>query len=135
MGPAGLSTIRSTLSIFSALARSFNLSSALSSSVIRTTKALVLGLPEAAACSSFLTKLVKPGVISRAKTAATGELPSIQTGQAFSPAAGPFTFNGWKGVTAVPGAGLGSAPGARPATRPTATADNKKRLIGDTPFG
>lgn len=38
-------------------------------------------------------------------------------------------------MTAVPGGGLGSAPGARPATRPTATADNRKRLIANTPFG
>src|SRR5947199_6439522 len=51
-----------------------------------------------AASSSFLTKLVKLSLISRAKIMATGEPPSLQTWQARVPACFPVTLSGLNGV-------------------------------------
>src|SRR5262245_28177592 len=135
-GPAGLSSRRTTFFRFSFSASSFSWASALSSSVMRTTNAPTLvSLPEAL-CSSFLTKLVKPGGISRAKTAATGTLPSIQTWQAFLPACEPLMFRGWNGVTPSPGAGpdLISPASPGPANTPTTTAGIRYRFISEEPL-
>lgn len=84
-----------------------------------------------AASSSFLTKLVKPGVISRAKTAATGLFPLAQIWQRFSPASGPFTFNGLKTDTVLPGSrpDFRSAPRPARAIAPTTAAESIYRDI------
>jgi hypothetical protein len=89
-----------------------------------------------AAASSFLTKLVKPGVISRAKIAATGLDPLAQTWQRFSPASGPVTFNGLNGLTLSPGCNpaFRSAPKAAPANRPATAMESKCRFMGMMPF-
>src|SRR5262249_33763037 len=55
----------------------------------------------AVAASIFLTRPVKGSLTSRAKMAATGLGPFLQTKQAFLPASSPVTFNGVKG----PGSG------------------------------
>ena len=89
------------------------------------------------ACSSFLTKLVKPGVISRAKTAATGTSPSRQTGQALVPAYGPATLTGLKGATPSPTAWAGLECRRRSwcrRTTPAATAATRNLLMESGPF-
>ena len=48
--------------------------------------------------SSFLTKLVKLSLISRAKIMATGLLPFFQTRQTFWPVVLPLQWSGLKGV-------------------------------------
>src|SRR5262245_29603171 len=134
-GPVTPSTARIVFFTFSFSASSFSLSSALSSSVRMTTQAATLAsLWSTVACSSFLTRLVKAGVISRAKTAATGTSPSRQTGQDLVPANGPATLTGLKGVTPSPGAGpdLISPAAPTPANRPATTAETRNLVIDRT---
>src|SRR6185369_1028293 len=80
---------------------------------------------------SFLTKLVKSGVTSRAKTAATGLLPFAQTGHAFLPADLPVTLSGLKTDTESPACGpdFRSAPSDAPANRPTTAAESRSRFM------
>src|SRR5262245_45046581 len=136
-GPAMLSTARIVFFTFSFSASSLSLPSTFSSSDRMTTQVPSLAsLWSAVACSSFLTRLVKPGVISRAKTAATGTSPSRQTGQDLVPAYGPATLTGLNGVTPSPGAGpdFTSAPKPVPATTPTTTAVNRNRDMDSSPL-
>jgi hypothetical protein len=82
-----------------------------------------------------LTKLVKPGVISRAKIAAIGILPSFQTGHCLLPASDPFTFNGLKGVTPFPTSGpdFNSPPKPLPAITPATTKEARYLFIKQAP--
>jgi hypothetical protein len=101
---------------FSFLARASSFLRSPSSSLQNTTKLpMRQSLCLSVASSIFLTKLVKPSLISRAKIMATGFPPFLQTWQTFWPAALPVTFKGLNG----PGTGL---PGCGPDLRPSAAA-------------
>src|SRR5262245_35404233 len=83
----------------SLLTRSLSFVCSPSSSLRNTTKLPILCLLLSwVAASSFLTRLVKLLLVSRAKTMATGFPPFCQTRQFFLPSDEPLQFSGWNGV-------------------------------------
>src|SRR5262245_12100248 len=88
-----------------------------SSSLRKTTKLLSFLL--SVCLLRPLTKLVKPSLVSRAKTMATGLPPYCQTKQFFLPALAPVQLSGWNGPgMLVPACGpdLRASPATTPAT-------------------
>src|SRR5262249_31776524 len=133
LGPVGLSTARTTFLSFSFWANSLSLPFILSLLVSRMTTALNFWSAwVAVADSSCLTRLVKPGVTSRANMRPIGLLPLAQTGHCFWPAVGPVTINGWNMGTASPGLSpdLRSALGPGMASTLTVARGKRYRIIG-----
>src|SRR5437762_2975811 len=106
------------------------------SSVSTTTQEPILSLLFlVAASSSFLTRPVKVGDTSRAKTAATGFPPFAQTWHRDSPASGPFTLNGLNAFTLSPGCGPlvnSAACPAQPSTAAQAKPSANQHVIRST---
>src|SRR4051812_9200244 len=102
-----------------------------SSSLRKTTKLPIRqSLFLAVAASIFLTRPVKPSLISRAKIMATGLLPFFHTWQTLSPASSPVTLSGLKGVKWTPGWGPDlRPPAARALPASTAAAREAPRAM------